>query len=35
MELTQDRQEEIIRFTQEMVRCPGASGDEALTAAGD
>jgi len=33
MELTQDRQEEIIRFTQEMVRCPGASGDEALTAA--
>ena len=33
MELTNDRQEEIIRFTQEMVRCPGFSGDEAETAA--
>lgn len=33
MELTEDRQEEIIRFTQEMVRCPGFSGDEAETAA--
>ena len=33
MELTKDRQEEIIRFTQELVRCPGFSGDEAETAA--
>lgn len=33
MELTQDRQEELIRFTQELVRCPGFSGDEAETAA--
>lgn len=33
MELTKDRQEQIIRFTQEMVRCPGFSGDEAQTAA--
>lgn len=33
MELTNDRQEEIIRFTQEMVRCPGYSGQEAETAA--
>lgn len=33
MELTNDRQEAIIRFTQELVRCPGFSGDEAETAA--
>ena len=33
MEFTPDRQEEIIRFTQEMVRCPGFSGDEGKTAA--
>ena len=33
MEWTKDRQEELIRFTQELVRCPGASGDEAKTAA--
>ena len=33
MELTKDRQEELIRFTQELVRCPGFSGDEAETAA--
>jgi len=33
LELTNDRQEEIIRFTQEMVRCPGFSGEEAETAA--
>jgi acetylornithine deacetylase/succinyl-diaminopimelate desuccinylase-like protein len=31
--LTEDRQEEPIRFTQELVRCPGFSGDEAETAA--
>ena len=33
MELTKDRQEEILRFTQELIRCPGFSGDEAKTAA--
>lgn len=33
MELTKDRQEELIRFTQELVRCPGYSGDEAQSAA--
>ena len=33
MELTKDREEEILRFTQELVRCPGFSGDEAKTAA--
>jgi putative selenium metabolism hydrolase len=33
LELTKDRQEELIRFTQELVRCPGFSGDEAETAA--
>jgi putative selenium metabolism hydrolase len=33
LELTNDQQEEIIRFTQELVRCPGFSGDEAETAA--
>lgn len=33
MELTNDRQEKIIRFTQELVRCPGVSGEEAETAA--
>jgi acetylornithine deacetylase/succinyl-diaminopimelate desuccinylase-like protein len=33
MELTKDRQEEILRFTQELIRCPGFSGDEAETAA--
>lgn len=33
MELTQDRQGEILRFTQELIRCPGFSGDEAATAA--
>ncbi len=33
MELTQERQAELIRFTQELVRCPGFSGDEAKTAA--
>lgn len=33
MELTQERQEEILRFTQELVRCPGCSGEEAETAA--
>jgi putative selenium metabolism hydrolase len=33
LELTNDRQEEIIRFTQALVRCPGFSGDEAETAA--
>ncbi len=33
MELTNGRREEIIRFTQELVRCPGFSGDEAETAA--
>lgn len=33
MDLTTDRQEELIRFTQELVRCPGFSGDEAETAA--
>jgi putative selenium metabolism hydrolase len=32
MELTKDRQDELIRFTQELVRCPGFSGDEAETA---
>lgn len=30
---TEERQQEIIRFTQEMVRCPGFSGDEGKTAA--
>jgi putative selenium metabolism hydrolase len=30
---TKDRQEEVIRFTQELVRCPGFSGDEAESAA--
>ena len=33
MDLTEDQQEELIRFTQELVRCPGFSGDEAETAA--
>jgi putative selenium metabolism hydrolase len=33
LELTSDRQEELIRFTQELVRCPGSSGDEVETAA--
>lgn len=33
MDLTRDRQEEILRFTQELVRCPCFSGDEAATAA--
>jgi putative selenium metabolism hydrolase len=33
LELTNDQQEKIIRFTQELVRCPGSSGDEAGTAA--
>lgn len=33
MELTRVRQEELIRFTQELVRCPGVSGDEGKTAA--
>lgn len=32
MPLTNDQQEELIRFTQEMVRCPGFSGEEADTA---
>jgi putative selenium metabolism hydrolase len=31
--MTRDRQEELIRFTQELVRCPGFSGDEAASAA--
>ena len=33
MDLTRDREEEILRFTQELIRCPGFSGDEAETAA--
>ncbi len=33
MELTNEQQEEIIRFTQELVRCPGFSGEEAESAA--
>ncbi len=33
MEWKKDRQEELIRFTQELVRCPGSSGDEAEAAA--
>ena len=33
MKLTTDRQEELICFTQELVRCPGFSGDEAEAAA--
>jgi len=33
LELTQDRQEELIHFTQELVRHPGYSGDEAESAA--
>ena len=33
MELTADRQDEILRFTRELVRCPGSSGKEAETAA--
>ena len=32
MPLTNSQQEELIRFTQEMVRCPGFSGEEASTA---
>ena len=32
MSLTNNQQEELIRFTQEMVRCPGFSGEEAGTA---
>ena len=33
MELTRDRQTELIRFTQELVRCPGFSGEEGESAA--
>lgn len=33
MELTRERQAELIRFTQELVRCPGYSGDEGESAA--
>jgi putative selenium metabolism hydrolase len=33
MELTQGRKEEILRFTQELIRCPGFSGDESKAAA--
>ena len=33
MELTRDRQAELIRFTQELVRCPGFSGEEGESAA--
>ncbi|MCC6146539.1 MAG: M20/M25/M40 family metallo-hydrolase [Anaerolineaceae bacterium] len=33
MKLNREREEEVIRFTQEMVRCPGFSGDESATAA--
>jgi putative selenium metabolism hydrolase len=33
MNLTTDRQEELIRLTQELVRAPGFSGEEAQTAA--
>jgi putative selenium metabolism hydrolase len=33
MDLTRDRQEEIVRFARELVRCPGFSGEEAETAA--
>jgi putative selenium metabolism hydrolase len=33
VELTQDRQNEILLFTRELIRCPGFSGDEAKTAA--
>lgn len=33
MELSREQQAEIIRFTQELVQCPGFSGDEAKTAA--
>jgi len=33
LEWTQDQLDEIIHFTQELVRCPGFSGDEAQTAA--
>jgi acetylornithine deacetylase/succinyl-diaminopimelate desuccinylase-like protein len=33
VELTRVRQEELIRFTQELVRCPGFSGHEGETAA--
>ena len=33
MNLTMERQEELIRFTQELVRSPGFSGEEAQTAA--
>jgi putative selenium metabolism hydrolase len=32
MEWNRERQEEIIRFTQELIRCPGCSGDEAAAA---
>lgn len=32
MELTRAQEDEIIKFTQEMVRCPGFSGDESKTA---
>lgn len=33
MELTRERQAELIRFTQELVRCPGFSGEEGESAA--
>lgn len=33
MELTHDQQAEVIRFTQELVRCPGFSGEERESAA--
>ncbi|NPV75344.1 MAG: M20/M25/M40 family metallo-hydrolase [Anaerolineae bacterium] len=33
MNLTRDQEEEVIRFTQEMIRCPGYSGEERETAA--
>jgi len=32
MEITRDQEGEILRFTQELIRCPGSSGDEAKTA---
>lgn len=32
MEWNKERQDEIVRFTQELIRCPGCSGDEAAAA---
>lgn len=32
MEWNKERQEEIVRFTQELIRCPGCSGDEGAAA---